>query len=53
MLPLMDLFEQRPLPRRPRHVPAELVRIFELFEELHRILHAIDAELERVDIPGA
>ena len=35
-----------------RHVPAELVGAFQLLEELHRVVDAVDAELQRVHVPG-
>ena len=37
-----------------RRAAAELVRVFNLLEELQRILvHAVDAEIECVHVPGA
>src|SRR5947209_19976845 len=52
-LPLMDALQQRTLVRRRGCATTELVRVFELLEKLQRILYTVDAELERIHIPGA
>ena len=35
------------------HAPAELMRVFELLEELQRVIDAVHTEIERIDIRRA
>src|SRR5439155_835431 len=53
VLPIVDAFEQRALVRRAGRASAELVRIFQLPEELQRIVDAIDAKFQCVNVEGA
>ena len=38
--------------RQRRTLAAEVVQLLHLAEELHRVVHAIDAELELLDVVG-
>ena len=52
-LPAVYALQQGALARRTRRTPAELVRVLQLLEELHGIVDAVDAELQRRHVPGA
>src|SRR5579871_2401191 len=50
-LQAMEAFQQGQLARGLRRLTAEHVRVLELLEETHRILDAIYAKIERIDVP--
>jgi hypothetical protein len=52
-LPRMNALQHRPFVRRPGHAPAEFVRVLQLLEELHGIVDAVHAEIQRVHVPRA
>lgn len=52
-LPQVEALQQRPVARRPRHIPTELMRIFQLREELDRIVDAVDPESQRIHVEGS
>ena len=50
VLPMVEPFQPRQLVRRLRRLPAKLVRVAQLGEKFHRIVHPVHAKLQRVDI---
>ncbi len=51
--PVVNDFQERGLMRRAGHASTELVRVFELLEELQGVVDAVDAEIERIHVRRA